>query len=330
MKSSGLKQLTKYLKGYRILLALTMIAAICSTIFTVLAPAVMGMITTQLFNGAKSGTFDWKMIAGLIVLLAALYIIGQIFAFLQSLGMTRVTAGVVQKLRDDIDTKMHHLKLNYYDTRPNGEILSTITNDVDTVSNMLSQNLAQIVTQVITAVGILIIMMRMNLWLTLIAAAMVPLSILAALGVMKASSKHYGEQQDLLGGMNGFIEEIYNGKNVIQAFRYEERAEKRFNEINQKLRETAEKADTESGTISPVTSLVNNAGYVVSAVLGCFFCPERQNDGRNGPVHAAVYEAVLTALYQHCRNGRLSRGLGCSGESHCLAFECRRGRPGYR
>ena len=271
MKSSGLKQLTKYLKGYRILLALTMIAAICSTIFTVLAPAVMGMITTQLFNGAKSGTFDWKMIAGLIVLLAALYIIGQIFAFLQSLGMTRVTAGVVQKLRDDIDTKMHHLKLNYYDTRPNGEILSTITNDVDTVSNMLSQNLAQIVTQVITAVGILIIMMRMNLWLTLIAAAMVPLSILAALGVMKASSKHYGEQQDLLGGMNGFIEEIYNGKNVIQAFRYEERAEKRFNEINQKLRETAEKADTESGTISPVTSLVNNAGYVVSAVLGCFF-----------------------------------------------------------
>ena len=271
MKSSGLKQLTKYLKGYRILLALTMIAAIFSTIFTVLAPAVMGMITTQLFNGAKSGAFDWKMIAGLIVLLAALYIVGQIFAFLQSLGMTRVTAGVVRKLRDDIDSKMHHLKLNYYDTRSNGEILSTITNDVDTVSNMLSQNLAQIVTQVITAIGILIIMMRMNLWLTLIAVAMVPLSILAALGVMKASSKHYGEQQDLLGEMNGYIEEIYNGKNVIQAFRYEERAEKRFNEINQKLRETAEKADTESGTISPVTSLVNNAGYVVSAVLGCFF-----------------------------------------------------------
>lgn len=112
---------------------------------------------------------------------------------------------------------------------------------------------------------------KMNGWLSLIAIAMVPLSIFAALGVMKASSQHYGEQQNLLGEMNGFIEEIYNGKNVIQAFGCEERAEKRFSEINEKLRETAEKADTESGTISPITFLVNNAGYVVSAVLGCFF-----------------------------------------------------------
>lgn len=271
MKNSGLMKLTKYLKGYRILLFFTLLAAIISTVFTVLSPAVMGMITTQLFNGAKTGTFDWQMIAGLVVLLAAFYIIGQIFAFIQNLGMTRVTARVVQKLRDDIDRKMHHLKLDYYDTRTNGEILSTITNDVDTVSSMLSQNVAQIITQIITAVGIFIIMLKMNGWLTLIAAAMVPLSIFAALGVMKASSKHYGEQQNLLGEMNGFIEEIYNGKNVIQVFGCEERAERRFGEINEKLRETAEKADTESGTIGPVTSLVNNAGYVVSAVLGCFF-----------------------------------------------------------
>ena len=271
MKKNGFVKLTRYLIGYRFLLFLTLLAAVISTVFTVLAPAVMGMITTQLFDGAKSGTFNWKMIATLVVLLAALYIIGQIFAFVQNLGMTRVTARVVQKLRDDIDRKMHHLKLDYYDTRTNGEILSTITNDVDTVSNMLSQSLAQIITQVITAVGILVIMLKMNGWLSLIAIAMVPLSIFAALGVMKASSQHYGEQQNLLGEMNGFIEEIYNGKNVIQAFGCEERAEKRFSEINEKLRETAEKADTESGTISPITSLVNNAGYVVSAVLGCFF-----------------------------------------------------------
>lgn len=271
MKGSGLKQLTKYLKGYRILLFFTMLAAILGTVFTVLAPAVMGMITTKLFDGAKNGKFDWQSIAGLILLLASLYIVGQIFAFLQSLGMTRVTARVVQKLRDDIDRKMHHLKLNYYDTKSNGEILSTITNDVDTVSSMLSQSVTQIITQVITAAGILIIMFRMNLWLSLIAIAMVPLSLAAALGVMKASSKHYGQQQNLLGEMNGFVEEIYNGKNVIEAFGYEERAQRRFDEINGKLQETAERADTESGTISPITSLVNNAGYVFSAVLGCFF-----------------------------------------------------------
>lgn len=271
MKNKGLSKLTKYLKGYRLLLFFTLLAAVISTVFTVLAPAVMGMITTQLFNGAKTGSFDWDMIAKLVVLLAVLYLIGQIFAFVQNLGMTRVTARVVQKLRDDIDRKMHHLRLDYYDTRTNGEILSTITNDVDTVSTMLSQNVAQIITQVITAVGILLIMLKMNGWLTLIAIAMVPLSIFAALGVMKAGSKHYGEQQNLLGDMNGFIEEIYNGKNVIQAFGCEHRAERRFGEINERLRETAEKADTESGTISPITSLVNNAGYVASAVLGCFF-----------------------------------------------------------
>lgn len=271
MKNKGFSKLTKYLKGYRLLLFFTLLAAVISTVFTVLAPAVMGMITTRLFDGAKTGSFDWDIIAKLVVLLAALYLIGQIFAFVQNLGMTRVTARVVQKLRDDIDRKMHHLKLDYYDTQTNGEILSTITNDVDTVSTMLSQNVAQIVTQVITAIGILLIMLKMNGWLTLIAIAMVPLSIFAALGVMKASSKHYGEQQNLLGQMNGFIEEIYNGKNVIQSFGCEGRAERRFGEINERLRETAEKADTESGTISPITSLVNNAGYVVSAVLGCFF-----------------------------------------------------------
>ena len=270
-KAGGLKQLAGYLKGHRILLALCIAAAVISTVFSVLAPAVMGLITTQLFEGARTGSFDWQTIAGLIALLAALYVVGQVFALLQSLGMTRVTASVVQRLRDDIDRKMHHLKLGYYDTRTNGEILSTITNDVDTVSTMLSQNVTQIVTQVISAIGILVIMLRMNLWLALIAIAMVPLSIMAALGVMKASSKHYGEQQDLLGEMNGFIEEMYNGKGVVQAFGYEGRAERQFDQMNERLRETAEKADTESGTISPITSLVNNAGYVVSAVLGCFF-----------------------------------------------------------
>ena len=182
-KADGLKQLAGYLKGHRVLIALCIAAAVISTVFSVLAPAVMGLITTQLFEGARTGSFDWQAIAGLIVLLAALYVVGQVFALLQSLGMTRVTASVVQRLRDDIDRKMHHLKLGYYDTRTNGEILSTITNDVDTVSTMLSQNVTQIVTQVITAIGILVIMLRMNVWLALIAIAMVPLSIMAALGV---------------------------------------------------------------------------------------------------------------------------------------------------
>jgi len=269
MKSNGLKRLLGYLKKYKVSLFFVMLFAIISTIFSVLAPSVMGGITTELYDGVKTGEFDWQLIVILLVVLVALYLIAQLFAFLQNFGMAKITAKVMQTLRDEIDRKMHRTKLNYYDTRTNGEILSVITNDVDTVNNAISQNLTQIVTNVITAVGILLMMLRINVWLALIAVVMVPLSLVSALGVMKASTKHYGDQQNLLGDLNGFIEEMYNGQNVIQAYNYQDRACRRFDELNEALQKSAQSADTASGTITPITSLVNNAGYVVSAVLGC-------------------------------------------------------------
>jgi ATP-binding cassette subfamily B protein len=270
-KLGGLGRMMGYLGKHKVRLFFVILFAIVSTIFTVLAPMVMGLITTELFDGASSGAFDWQRIVTLLVVLAALYIVAQLFAYLQNVGMTHVSASVLRGLRDDIDQKMHRLPLNYYDTKTNGEILSVITNDMDTVSNMISQSLAQMVSQVVTAVGILIVMLSTNGWLTLIAVAMVPLSLLSALGVMKASTKHYGQQQELIGEMNGCIEEIYNGNAVIKAFGREGQAKTTFDDINGRLQATAEKADTESGLISPITSLVNNLGYVVSAVLGCFF-----------------------------------------------------------
>lgn len=271
MKTNSLKRLLGYLKKYRMSLFFVFFFAIVSTLFTVLAPTVMGGITTALYDGVTSGEFQWELITILLVVLAALYLIAQLFSYLQNFGMAKITAKVLQSLRDDIDRKMHRTKLNYYDTRTNGEILSVITNDVDTVSNAISQNLTQIVTQVITAVGILLMMLRINLWLALIAILMVPLSLIAAAGVMKASAKHYGDQQERLGELNGFIEEIYNGQSVIQTYNYQKRAGKEFDRLNMALQESAQSADIASGTISPLTSLVNNAGYVVSAVLGCLF-----------------------------------------------------------
>lgn len=270
-KKGSLGRLFGYLKKYRISLFFVFFFAIISTIFTVAAPTVMGEITTALYDGAKSGKFNWELIVWLIIALILLYFIGQLFAFLQNFGMSKITAKVMQNLRSDIDRKMHKTKLNYYDTRTNGEILSIITNDVDTVNNAISQNLTQIVTQIITAVGILLMMLRINIWLAIIAIIMVPVSLIAATGVMKASAKHYGEQQELIGKLNGFIEEMYNGVTVVQTFNYQKRAGKQFDEYNSALQKAAQSADIASGTISPITSLVNNAGYVVSAVLGCLF-----------------------------------------------------------
>ena len=271
MKNNAIKRLMQYLKKYRISLFFVFFFAIVSTIFTVLAPSVMGGITNALYDGVATGVFDVERIVILILALILLYLVGQLFAFFQNFGMAKITAKVMQSLRRDIDKKMHSMKLDYYDTRTNGEILSVITNDVDTVNNAISQNLTQIVTQVITAIGILLMMLRINLWLALIAVIMVPISIISALGVMKASSKHYGKQQELLGDLNGFIEEMYNGQSVVQAYNYQERANRKFDELNQALQSSAQSADIASGAISPITSLVNNAGYVVSAVLGCLF-----------------------------------------------------------
>jgi ABC-type multidrug transport system fused ATPase/permease subunit len=266
-----LKRLAGYLKKYRFLLVLLMTAAVISTVFAVLAPAVTGEITTALFDGASSGTFDWQWIVTLLVVLVVLYLAGQLFAYLQGFGMAKVTSKVMQEIRNDIDRKMHRTTLNYYDSRTNGEILSVITNDVDTVSSTLSGSLTQIVTQVITAVGILLMMLRVNGWLTLIAVILVPVSLLASGGVMKASAEYFGQQQKNLGDLNGFIEEMYNGQSVVRSFGYTKRAEEQFDQLNRQMQKSAQNAETASGTISPITSLVNNLGYAFSAVLGCLF-----------------------------------------------------------
>lgn len=269
MNWKAFKRLFRYLGRYKIRLVLIMTAAALSTLFTVLTPAVMGGITSELYDGVSSGSFDWQAIIWLLAALVALYLIAQFFTILQSFGMTRLTARVMETMRGDIDRKMHRLKLDYYDTHTHGEILSTITNDVDTVNNALSQNLTQIVTQVITAVGILVMMFTTSPMLAVIAVIMVPVSVLASLGVMKAGAKHYARQQELLGKLNGYIEEMYHGQELVSVFHYTDRAKEEFDRINGELQHTAQSAETASGKITPITDLVNNLGYAVSALLGC-------------------------------------------------------------
>ena len=183
--------------------------------------------------------------------------------------MAKVTANVMREIRSDINGKMHRLKLNYYDTHTHGDILSVITNDVDTINSTVSQNLTSIVTQVITAIGILLMMLAISPKLTIIPIIMVPLSLLSAAGVMKSGGRHYEKQQQLLGQLNGYIEEMYNGQQVIQSFSYQDRAKRRFSALNEELKHSSYKAETTAGAVSPITTLVNDMGYVVCAVIGC-------------------------------------------------------------
>ena len=265
------QRLFSYLKEHRLKLLFVILSAIISTGFMVLAPFLIGKVTTTLFASVTDGVFYWNTILSLLVSLVALYFISQLFTFLQGFIMSKVTAKVMQTLRREIDEKMHRIKLNYYDTHTHGDILSIITNDVDTINNTLSQNLTSIVTQVTTAIGVLLMMIAISPTLSIIPIVMVPLSLFSAAGVMKASEKYYQQQQGLLGELNGYIEEIYNGQDVVQTFNYQERAKNHFSKLNKKLKISSQKAETTAGAISPITTLVNDLGYVLCAAIGCLW-----------------------------------------------------------
>lgn len=269
MKKHTFKRLFHYLKPYRLRLFFVLLFASVSTVFTVMAPFVIGKVTTTLFDSIRDGVFYWDTVLWLLTALICLYLISQFFSFLQGFHMAKITSNVMREIRNDIDGKMHRLKLNYYDTHTHGDILSVITNDVDTINQTVSQNLTSIVTQIITAAGILIMMLAISPKLTLIPVIMVPLSLLSAAGVMKAGGRHYGKQQELLGRLNGYIEEMYNGQQVVQSFCYQERAMQQFHTLNEELKNSSYRAETTTGAISPITTFVNDTGYVICAAIGC-------------------------------------------------------------
>ena len=265
------KRLLGYLRVHRLRLILVVFAAVISTGFMVLAPFLVGKVTTTLFASIADGVFYWETIVWLLAALVVLYLISQLFTFLQGFVMAKITANVMQTLRREIDEKMHRLNLAYYDGHTHGDILSVITNDMDTINNTISQNLTSVVTQVTTAVGVLIMMFAISPKLSIIPIVMVPLSLLSAAGVMKASEKYYAQQQDLLGKVNGYVEEMYNGQSVVQAFNYQRRAEQGFAKLNKALMTSSRKAETTAGAVSPITTLVNDLGYVLCAGIGCLW-----------------------------------------------------------
>ena len=264
-------RLLGYLRPHVATLAFVVLLTLGSSLFSVLQPSVTGRITTTLYDGVVQGSFDWDRITRLLVGLVAIFVVSQLFQMLQGILMNRMATRVLQGIRDEIDAKVHRLPLRYYDARTSGEILSVITNDVDMVDGVISRNLTQLVGQLVMVVGIFVMMLRTSGWLTLIAVLMVPISLAASMGIIMRSRTYFSEQQSQLGTLNGYIEELYDGQNVVQSFNYQDRAIARFDELNTQLAATARRASVASGTVRPITMVVTNLGYALSAALGCLF-----------------------------------------------------------
>ena len=294
MNLKVLKRLFHYLKNYKGKFAISVLAAFAGTVFTVIAPRLLGDVTTVLYAGITDhvwyvekladGTVNpasvWvqgpfmpvgkvQAVIWLIAALTVMYVLSFLFNSSANRMMARIASCVVKDIRSDIDNKMHRMKLDYYDTRTNGEILSVITNDVDAVNTLLGKNLFQSISAVITLVGVLAMLLSINGWLALIAALMVPGTLVLSGPVMKRGGKSFAAQQNLLGDVNGYVEEMFNGQNVVSSFNYQEKAVEQFESLNEELRGAAEKAEKYSGTIMPLTQMVNNIGYALSGLVGC-------------------------------------------------------------
>ncbi|WP_456317621.1 ABC transporter ATP-binding protein [Solobacterium moorei] len=271
--SKTLSTLLKYLKPFRIAIVFVIIFAVGSTIFTIIGPKILGNATTKLVQGliakySGTGSIDIDGIKHTLLLLLCIYVLSGILSYIQAWIMSGVTQKVTYRLREEISLKINRLPLNYYDKQTHGEVLSRITNDVDTMSQSLTQSIQMIFTSLITIIGILYMMITISWQMTLMALVIVPLSAVAAMSVVKNGQKYFIQQQKTLGEVNGHIEEMYGGHIVMKAFNGEERSISTFNKMNEELYTSAWKSQFISGLMQPITSLIGNIGYIGCCVLG--------------------------------------------------------------
>ena len=272
----SMAKLFRYMERYKFRFILMFIFAIAGTVFNIVGPKILGKATTELFNGliAKvngTGGIDFEKIGMILLGTLGLYVVSACFSFIQGFVMTGISNDVTYNLRKDISKKINKLPLNYYESRTNGEILSRITNDVDTLQMSLNQSLTQLITSVTTLIGVFVMMLSINVWMTLAALLILPVSMLIIQTVMKHSQKYFQAQQNYLGKVNGQIEENFGGHNVVRVFNKENDVVEEFEKDNQKLYESAWKSQFFSGMMMPIMQFVGNLGYVMVALLGGVF-----------------------------------------------------------
>ncbi len=267
-------KLIEYLGAYKRSIVMVMIIAISSTVFAIAGPKILGNATTKLFEGVmdqiRGGTdgIDFTYIGNIILITLGLYLLSSLFSYIQGWIMSGISADIAYKFRRDIANKINRMPLKYFDGTSQGEVLSRITNDVDTVNTTLNQSLSQIITSAVTVVGVLIMMFSISWQMTLLALLIMPLSMVVVMLVIKQSQKYFKQQQDYLGHVNGHVEEMYGGHMVMKAFNGEEESVRKFNTFNDTLYSSAWKSQFLSGLMMPVMRFIGNLGYVAVSILG--------------------------------------------------------------
>ena len=271
------RQFVRYMGNYKFSVIVVMLFAIISTVFMIVGPKILGNATTLLAEGIM-GSFtdsdegiDFDGIANILLTLLGIYIVSSLFSFLQGFIMTNVSMKLTYRLRKDISEKLNRLPLKYYDGTTNGEILSRVTNDIDTLSQSLNQSITQIITSVTQLIGILIMMLSISWQMTLIALGILPVSFIFVIFIVKRSQKQFTAQQEYLGKVNGHVEEMYGGHQVMKAFNGEAKSVETFDGFNDKLYVSAWKSQFLSGVMMPMMMFVTNLGYVAVCILGGYF-----------------------------------------------------------
>lgn len=292
----SMKNLIVYMSRYKFRLCLVLLCAIAGTTFSIVGPKILGKATTELFNGlvAKvqgTGGIDFEKIGQILLSVMVLYLVSAAFSLIQGFVMTGISNDVSYSLRKEISQKINRMPMKYFESRTYGEVLSRVTNDVDMLQQGISQSITQLITSVTTLIGVLIMMISINGWMTLAAFLILPVSMLIITTVMKHSQKFFRDQQSYLGDVNGQVEEIYSGQNVVKAFNKEEDVVNEFEKANKKLYESGWKAQFFSGMMMPIMSFIGNLGYVLVAILGAFMA-----------IRGAIEVGDIQSFFQYIRN----------------------------
>ena len=270
-----IKKLIKYIASYKVALVFVMIFAIGSTIFNIVGPKVLSKATTEIFNGlvAKvhgTGSIDFDKIGTVLLILLGLYLLSAFFSFVQGWIMTGISQKMSYRMRKELSEKINRMPMKYFESNTNGEVLSRITNDVDTLGMSLNQSITTLITSITTIIGVLIMMLSINWIMTLIALVILPISMALIMLVVKKSQKYFKSQQEYLGHVNGQVEEVYGGHLVVKAFGREEQCIEEFSKDNKVLYRSALMSQFLSGMMQPIMIFVGNLGYVAVAVVGAW------------------------------------------------------------
>jgi ATP-binding cassette subfamily B protein len=275
-----MRKLIEYLGAYRAQIIIVFIFAVASTAANIAGPKILGNATTKLFEGVMAqlngtGDIDFAYIGRVVLLTLGLYLISALFLYIQGWLMANVSTDISYRFRQDISTKMNRMPLKYFDSTTHGEVLSRITNDVDTVNQTLSQSLTQIITSLVTVVGVLVMMFSISFWMTLVALVIIPLSMVTVMLIVKQSQKYFKQQQEHLGHVNGHVEEMYGGHIVMKAFNGEQESIEKFDISNNHLYDAAWKSQFLSGLMMPIMMFIGNLGYVAVAILGGYLAIQK-------------------------------------------------------